>query len=66
MISIDLLEVRAHIFCNGKSLPLQRKAPPMSFKDFSAAQKTPAKGAAADKAKAAAPAVPAQKPATKS
>ncbi len=38
----------------------------MSFKDFSAAQKTPAKGAAADKAKAAAPAVPAQKPATKS
>jgi hypothetical protein len=37
----------------------------MSFKDFSAAQKTPAKDAA-DKSKAAAPAAPAPKPAAKS
>jgi hypothetical protein len=38
----------------------------MSFKDFSAAQKTPAKSADADKSKAAAPATPAPKPAAKS
>jgi hypothetical protein len=41
----------------------------MSFKDFSTAQKTPGKGADADKSKAAAAQTvspPAQKPATKS
>lgn len=39
----------------------------MSFKDFSTAQKTPGKGAPADKSKdAAAQTAPAPKPATKS
>jgi hypothetical protein len=66
---IDLLTVRDYIFRSGKSLPTERKAPHMSFKDFSVAQKTPGKGGATDKSKdatAAAKPAPAQKPATKS